>query len=71
MGSVFKTLSENPDFGGDYYSLTPGHPKKISDSKYKELVKAHKMFKDMSADKYLVDAGIATHWPYGRGCYIS
>lgn len=29
------------------------------------------MFKDMSADSFLVDAGIATHWPYGRGCYIS
>lgn len=29
------------------------------------------MFKDMSADNFLLDAGIARHWPYGRGCYIS
>jgi creatine kinase len=29
------------------------------------------MFKDMSADSFLLDAGIARHWPYGRGCYVS
>lgn len=29
------------------------------------------MFKDMSADTFLLDAGIAKHWPYGRGCYVS
>ena len=29
------------------------------------------MFKDMSADSFLLDAGIAAHWPHGRGCYVS
>jgi len=29
------------------------------------------MFKDMSNDSYLVQAGIAGNWPYGRGCYVS
>ena len=29
------------------------------------------MFKDMAADSYLTSAGIAAHWPHGRGCYIS
>lgn len=29
------------------------------------------MFKDMSKDSYLLSAGIAADWPYGRGCYIS
>jgi len=29
------------------------------------------MFKDMSADSYLVTAGIAGDWPHGRGCYVS
>lgn len=29
------------------------------------------MFKDMSADCYLMDAGIAKNWPFGRGCYVS
>lgn len=29
------------------------------------------MFKDMSADSYLLAAGIAGDWPYGRGCYVS
>ena len=29
------------------------------------------MFKDMSSDSYLKSAGIANHWPFGRGCYVS
>jgi len=29
------------------------------------------MFKDMSADPYLKLSGIASDWPYGRGCYVS
>jgi len=29
------------------------------------------MFKDMSNDHFLLDAGIASDWPFGRGCYIS
>lgn len=71
MKPVFDSLIKNPDFGGEYVSLTPGHPNKISDERYQELVKAHIMFKDMSADSFLVDAGIAGDWPYGRGCYVS
>jgi protein-arginine kinase len=35
------------------------------------LVDTHIAFKDMSADKYLLSAGIAQHWPHGRGVYIS
>merc|ERR1712167_248148 len=58
MGPVFDALIANPEFGGSYNSLTPGH-------------KCHIMFKDMSADSFLVDAGIASHWPQGRGCYVS
>ena len=52
-------------------SITPGHPNFIEKKEYDELVKAHIMFKDMSADSYLVTAGIAAHWPTGRGCYVS
>ena len=29
------------------------------------------MFKDMSVDSFLLEAGIAAHWPHGRGCYVS
>ena len=29
------------------------------------------MFKDMNADLYLRSAGIASDWPYGRGCWQS
>lgn len=71
MGPVFDELKNNPAFGGEYVSLTPGHPNKITDERYNELVKAHIMFKDMAADSYLVTAGIAGDWPHGRGCYIS
>lgn len=71
MGEVFKSLIANPDFGGKYVSLTPGHPNFIDEAEYNELVKAHIMFKDMSADTYLLSAGIAEHWPHGRGCYVS
>jgi len=71
MKPVFDSLIANPEFGGEYVSLTEDHPCKISDARYEELVKAHIMFKDMSADSFLVDAGIAGHWPSGRGCYVS
>jgi len=71
MGPVFDDLIADEKFGGEYVSLTPGHKNKITDERYAELVKAHIMFKDMAADSFLVTAGIAGHWPYGRGCYIS
>lgn len=29
------------------------------------------MFKDMSKDSFLMTAGIAQDWPFGRGCYVS
>jgi creatine kinase len=71
MAPVFDALIAQPEFGGNYFSLTPGHKNHIDEAKYQELVKAHIMFKDMSADSFLVDAGIASHWPHGRGCYVS
>jgi creatine kinase len=71
MCEAFAKLIENPEYGGRYYSLTPGHKDHISDATYAELVKAHLMFKDMSADAYLETAGISRDWPYGRGCYVS
>merc|ERR1711970_1565988 len=54
MGPVFDALIANPEFGGSYHSLTPGHKCHIDEAKYQELVKAHIMFKDMSADSFLV-----------------
>lgn len=54
-----------------YSALPSGHPNKISDVEYNKLVQDHIMFKDMSADSYLKEAGIAGDWPYGRGCYVS
>jgi hypothetical protein len=71
MGKVFDSLIAKDGFGGKYVSITPGHKNFIDEKEYAELVKAHIMFKDMSADKYLLSAGIARDWPHGRGCYIS
>jgi len=71
MGKVFEKLIANPAYGGKYVSITPGHKDFINEEEYNEYVKAHIMFKDMSADSYLVSAGIAGDWPHGRGCYVS
>mmetsp|Transcript_17062 Transcript_17062/g.26627 ORF Transcript_17062/g.26627 Transcript_17062/m.26627 type:complete len:468 (+) Transcript_17062:2282-3685(+) len=75
MLPAFDQLTEI--YGGKVYSLTPyfgddeENPNLISESKYKELVDAHVMFKDMAADSYLKSAGIANDWPCGRGCWQS
>jgi len=77
MLNAFKALQNDPAYGGDIYSLSPDHgaaganPNLISAAKYKELIDAHVMFKDMAADPYLASAGIASDWPYGRGCWQS
>ncbi len=71
MMAVFDKLIAMPDFGGAYYSLTPGNPCFIDNVRYNELVDAHIMFKRMDTDRYLTAAGIAADWPYGRGCYVS
>jgi creatine kinase len=71
MGKAFEVLIADPEFGGKYNSITPGHPNFIDEAAYNQLVKEHIMFKDMSVDPYLMSAGIAQHWPHGRGCYHS
>ncbi len=42
---VFDTLIADPNFGGEYVSITPGHPKFVDAKRYQELVDAHIMFK--------------------------
>ena len=74
--AAFEKLQSMPEYGGNVYSLSPDldgepNPNLISKEKYDELVKAHMMFKDMDADPYLKSAGIASDWPYGRGCWQS
>lgn len=76
MLKAFAKLQAMPEYGGKVYSLSPDHgdgpnPNLISDAEYNRLVKAHVMFKDMDADPYLKSAGIASDWPYGRGCWQS
>ena len=71
MMAAFDTLIDLPEYGGRYYSLTPGNPCFIDESEYKELVDDHIMFKNMDDDRYLSAAGIAGDWPFGRGCYVS
>ncbi len=71
MMDPFGKLIADPGFGGAYHSLTPGSPNEIDAAAYQKLVDDHIMFKDMSNDTYLTAAGIASDWPYGRGCYVS
>jgi len=77
MLEAFKKLIADPAYGGTVYSLTPDfgegvkNPNLITAAKYQELVDAHVMFKDMDADPFLKSAGIASDWPYGRGCWQS
>ncbi|MCI2399429.1 phosphagen kinase [Aliiroseovarius subalbicans] len=71
MMTAFDALIADPDYGGAYHSLTPGHPNQIDQATYQALVDDHIMFKDMSNDRYLTAAGIAADWPFGRGCYVS
>lgn len=71
MMAAFEKLIGMPEYGGRYYSLTPGNPYFIDEATYQDLVDAHIMFKNMDADRYLTAAGIASDWPHGRGCYVS
>ena len=71
MCAAFDVLKANPKYGGGYNSLTPGHANFVDQAGYRKLVDEHIMFKDMAADTYLSTAGIASHWPHGRGCYVS
>lgn len=71
MKKVYDALIADPNYGGRYVSITPGHENFIDEAEYNEYVKAHIMFKDMSVDSYLLAAGIAGDWPFGRGCYVS
>lgn len=71
MCAAFDQLQAMPEYGGRYYSLTEGHPDKVSAEAYEKLVAEHIMFKDMSNDSYLSASGISSDWPSGRGCYVS
>ncbi len=68
---AFMKLINDPAFGGQYLSITPGSPHEIDAAEYDRRVSAHQMFKDMSGDPYLNVAGISADWPFGRGMYVS
>ena len=71
LDGIERELIEKPEHGGKYHSFTPGHSHQIPAAEYQALVKAGLAFTDMSSDRFLMSAGIASHWPYGRGVYIS
>ena len=68
---IFQSLAQHDGFEGTYHSLTPGHREELSKDQYLSLQQEHIMFGDMSTDRFLTAAGIASHWPEGRGCYLS
>eukprot|EP01068_Selenidium_serpulae_P003726 Selendium_serpulae@DN3262_c0_g1_i1.p1 len=77
MLQAFRKLIADPTFGGKVFSLTPDfgdnekNPNLITDEQYQQLIDDHIMFKPMDKDPYLLSAGIAGDWPYGRGCWQS
>lgn len=71
MIEAFMTLQDDPQYGGQYLSLTPGSSHAIDEAAYQRRVQAHQMFKDMRGDRYLIAAGISADWPFGRGMYVS
>jgi len=71
MCAVFDKLKTMNKVGGEYYSITPWHLNAMKEELYDEFVNEHLMFENMLADTNLTCAGIASDWPYGRGCYIS
>lgn len=71
MTLAFEKLQDQPELAGSYVSLTPGHANQLSEKDYQRLVADHVMFKSMDADPYLISAGVAADWPYGRGCYFT
>ena len=71
LDGIERGLIDKPEYGGKYHSFTPGHSHQIPAAEYQALVKAGLAFQDMTSDRFLMSAGIASHWPYGRGVYIS
>lgn len=65
-----KILSRLP-FEGKYFSMTPGHKNELSKEEANQMQKAHYLFNDMTGDNHLTSSGIASHWPYGRGIWLS
>lgn len=68
---ALQNLLTNPEWGGKYVSLTPGHPDEISLAEYKNYVEDGLMFPPAPNDPRMVVSGQAQDWPYGRGAYIS
>ena len=56
---------------GQYYSLTPEHPKQLNEEEAESMRKKHFLFNDMTTDNHLTSSGIANDWPYGRGIWLS
>lgn len=64
-------LMKSSDWGGRYVSLTPGHPQEITNHEHRELIQEGLMYSSAQQSPEMVAGGLADHWPYGRGCYIS
>ncbi len=56
--------SLNDDLSGTYFSLN-----KMSDSKKKEMIKDHFLFKQ--GDRFMEAAGLNRNWPEGRGIFYN
>jgi creatine kinase len=72
---AFETFIEDAfaqlPFPGSYRSLTPGHALEISAEEAEQMRRDHLLFNDMTTDGHLTAGGIASHWPIGRGIWLS
>jgi hypothetical protein len=86
LSPTFDMFKELPDFGGRYYSMTPGHPNYIDAAAWAALRTAdgeRAMPKDITkleddANSELreewgarIILGVGADYPQGRGCYMS
>eukprot|EP00923_Selenidium_pygospionis_P056512 GHVN01098601.1.p1 GENE.GHVN01098601.1~~GHVN01098601.1.p1 ORF type:complete len:419 (+),score=28.04 GHVN01098601.1:122-1378(+) len=71
----FESLTQNPNFGGRVYSLTPGdggsNPYAVDETTLEHLVTSKKIFENPTKNRKMAAAGIANDYPYGRGVYLS
>ncbi len=67
MEGIFAGLS----IAGKYHSLTPGHAAELSQEEADQMRRDHMLFNDMTTDNHLTSSGIASHWPHGRGIWVS
>ena len=67
MNGVVYSLSPDLDLPGDCME----NPNLVSQETYEKLLEEQVMFPDQRKDRFMVSAGMASDWPYGRSMWCS